>query len=101
MSREDASLSTRLGNLPAAVRLELTELRRSNLSAVGMDLLFLYTTGFFAHHLIRGFWPLMIAAIPLVGLLYFGWRSSKPFFVAQVLTVVITVFASLYGLVPL
>lgn len=77
------------------------ELRRRNRVAVGMDALFLVTTGFFGHMAARGFWPAVIAAVPIATLLYFGWSSSKPFFVAQVLTIAAAVAATLAGVVSL
>ena len=77
------------------------ELRRRNRVAVGMDLLFLLTTGFFAHMAVRGLWPAVISAVPLATLLYFGWSSSKPFFVSQALTVAVTVAATVVGVFSL
>lgn len=94
----------------------LEELRRRNAAAVGMDLLFLFTVAFFAVLLPRGWeptevgpgvlelpfsWPAVITGLPLALLLYFGWRSSKPFFAAQLLTIAVTVYASHAGLLPL
>lgn len=66
-----------------------------------MDVLYLVTTGFFAHMFVRGVWPAAVAAIPLVALLYFGWHSSKPFFVTQVLAVLVAAIATLTGVVSL
>lgn len=80
---------------------DLEELRRRNRVAVGMDVLYLVTTGFFAHMLLRGLWPAVIAAAPMAAFLYFGWSSSKPFFAAQVLTVAITAAATVTNAVPL
>lgn len=78
---------------------DLEELRRRNAIAVGMDLLCLVTTGFFAHMAVRGFWPAVIAAVPLGAFLYFGWHSSKAFFLTQVLTIAVTVVVTMMGLV--
>lgn len=78
---------------------DLEELRRRNAIAVGMDLLYLVTTGFFAHMFVRGFWPAVIAAVPLGAFLYFGWHSSKPFFLTQVLTIAVAAAATMMGLV--
>jgi hypothetical protein len=86
---------------PSAWGFDLEELRRRNPIAVGMDLLYLVTTAFFGHMLVRGFWPAVIAAVPLGAFLYFGWHSSKPFFLAQVLTIAVTVAATMTGLVSL
>lgn len=80
---------------------DLEELRRRNEIAVLMDVLYLVTVAFFAVMLTRGFWPVAIAAIPLSALLYFGWSSSRAFFIAQVLTTVATVAASTAGVLPL
>lgn len=66
-----------------------------------MDLLFLFTLAFFAHHLTRGWWPAGIAALPLGALLYFGWHSSKPFFVVQLVVIAVTILISIAGWVPL
>lgn len=89
----------------AALRAEattvLTDLRRRNPSAVAMDVLFLFAVAFFAHHLLRGFWPAVIAGVPLLALLYFGLRSSKAFFLAQVLTIAGALLASRAGWIPL
>jgi hypothetical protein len=81
--------------------LDLEELRRRNETAVLMDVLYLVTVAFFAVMLTRGFWPTIIAAIPLITLLYFGWSSSRAFFVAQVLTIGATVAASVAGVLPI
>lgn len=78
-----------------------TELGRRNPMAVAMDLLFLFTVAFFALHLVRGLWPAVIGGIPLIFLLYFGYQSSIPFFLAQVITAVSAVIASYMGWLPL
>lgn len=80
---------------------DLEEFRRRNAIAVGMDLLYLVTTAFFAHMFVRGFWPAIIAAVPLGAFLYFGWHSSKPFFLAQVLTIAVAAAATMTGVVSL
>ena len=77
------------------------ELRRRNPNAVAMDVLYLLTTAFFAYLALQGFWPAVIAAIPLATLLYFGGKSSAPFFFAQLLLIGLTVVASSAGVVPL
>jgi hypothetical protein len=81
--------------------LDLEELRRRNPRAVAMDLLYLFTTAFFGHLLVQGIWPAVIAAAPLGLMLYFGWNSSRAFFLAQVLVIAATVAASGAGAVPL
>lgn len=80
---------------------DVEELRRRNRVSVGMDVLYLVTTGFFAILAIKGFWPALIAGIPLATLLYFGWSSSKAFFIAQLLAIVVAVLAEFAGLIPL
>lgn len=77
------------------------EWRRRNAVAVGMDLLYLVTTAFFAHMFVRGFWPAVIASLPLAAFLYFGWYSSKPFFASQVLTAVAVGAATVTGVLSL
>lgn len=86
------------GSDPAVI---LEELRRRNLVAVAMDLLYLFTVAFFAHHLLQGFWPAVIGGIPLALLLYFGWRSSKAFFLTELAVIAITLVVSNAGFVPL
>ncbi|PSP75323.1 hypothetical protein BRC81_16155 [Halobacteriales archaeon QS_1_68_20] len=81
--------------------LDPQEIRSRNPSAVAMDVLYLFTTAFFTTLAVRGFWPAVIAATPLVGMLYFGWNSSRPFFVTQLVVIVLTVIATAAGLVPI
>ncbi len=76
------------------------ELRSRNPSTVAMDALYLFATAFFATLFVRGLWPAVIAAVPLGAILYFGWHSSKPFFVAELLVIAITVIATAAGVVP-
>jgi len=76
------------------------ELRRRNPVSLGMDLLILVTTGFLAILLTKGLLPAAIGAIPLVALLYFGWASSKAFFLSQVLAVGVGVLMATTGAVP-
>lgn len=83
----------------AAVDLE--ELRRRNGSAVAVDLLYLFATGFLATLAVRGFWPAVIAAGPLVAFLYFAWRSSGTFFAAQLVAIALSVVATWAGVLPL
>lgn len=66
-----------------------------------MDVLYLLTTAFFAHLFVRGFWPAVIAAVPLAALLYFGWLSSRAFFATQLVVIVAAVAATYGGLLPL
>lgn len=103
------------------VAIQLDELTRRNPSALGMDALYLITTSFFTVLLTKAWepiaigipftsvtlgslpfsWPLLIAAIPLGGLLYFGYRSSKAFFASQLVIIVITLLAARADLLPL
>ncbi len=80
---------------------DLEEFRRRNRVALGMDGLYLVTIGFFANMFVRGVWPAAIAAIPMAALLYFGWSSSKPFFLAQLLTIAVVATATVANVVPL
>lgn len=77
------------------------ELRRRNLSAVAIDVLYLFTTAFLATVAVRGLWPAVIVALPLATLLYFSWQSTTAFFVAQILVIALSVAATLLGVVPL
>jgi len=70
------------GREPGAVGAE--ELRRRSLGSVAADALYLFTTGFFGHLVARGFWPAVIAAVPLAALLYFGANTSRAFLAAQI-----------------
>ncbi|MGB9964314.1 hypothetical protein [Halobacterium sp. CBA1126] len=76
------------------------ELRRRNSLSLGMDALILFTTGFLAILFTMGAWPSAIAAVPTGALLYFGWSSSRAFFVAQLLAVAVVVLATVSGLLP-
>ena len=76
------------------------ELRRRNLVSLGMDVLILVTTGFLAILFTMGLWPAVIGAVPMAALLYFGWASSKAFFVAQALAVVASITGAVTGVLP-
>jgi hypothetical protein len=76
------------------------EIRRRNLIALGMDLLILVTVGFLAILFTKGFWASMIAAVPVAVLLYFGWKSSKAFFVAELLAIVLAIVAIYTYMLP-
>ncbi|MFP8952980.1 hypothetical protein ACLI4Z_08425 [Natrialbaceae archaeon A-arb3/5] len=77
------------------------EIRRSSVNAVAVDVLYVFTTAFFATLAIRGFWPAIIAALPIAVLLSFAWMSSRLFFLANVLVIAVTVGATRAGYVPL
>ncbi|MCU4925654.1 hypothetical protein OB905_06595 [Halobacteria archaeon AArc-dxtr1] len=77
------------------------EIRRSSANAVAVDVLYLFTTAFFATLAIRGFWPAMIAALPLAVLLAFALMSSRLFFITNVIVLALTVAATRAGYVPL
>jgi len=79
----------------------LEEFWRRNPSAVAIDVLYLFTTAFFATLFVRGFWPAVIAGIPMTTLLYFAWRSSKAFFIAQVITFLLALAGTVAGIMPL
>lgn len=76
------------------------ELRRRNASALSMDVLYLLTAAFLATLAVRGFWPAVIAGLPLAAFLYFAWKSSSAFFIAQLLVIGATVYATRAGLLP-
>ncbi|WP_230198607.1 hypothetical protein [Halopiger goleimassiliensis] len=77
------------------------ELRRRNASAVGVDVLYVFTTAFLATLAVRGFWPAVIAALPLATFCYFAWHSTRAFFVANVLAVAISIAVTEAGYMPL
>ncbi|VTT88366.1 hypothetical protein DM2_1700 [Halorubrum sp. DM2] len=90
--------SDRRGSL--AQMFDPEELRRRNLVSLGMDVLILATTGLLAILFTMGFWPAAIGAIPMITLLYFGWASSKAFFVAQVLAIGVALLGTVTGVLP-
>lgn len=77
------------------------EIRRSSANAIAVDLLYVFTTAFFATLAVRGFWPAVIAALPIAVLLSFAWMSSRLLFITNVLVVVVTVAVTRAGYVPL
>lgn len=79
---------------------DLEELRRRNKISLGMDVLILVSTGFLAILFTKGFWPTMIAAAPIGALLYFGWASSKGFFVSQLLAIGLALLAVGTSMLP-
>ncbi|AGN00071.1 hypothetical protein L593_00580 [Salinarchaeum sp. Harcht-Bsk1] len=76
------------------------ELRRRNLVSLGMDLLILVTVGFLAILFTKGFLASMLAVIPVATLLYFGWASSKAFFVSELLAIAIALLATYTYMLP-
>lgn len=76
------------------------ELRRRNLVSLGMDVLILVTTGFLSIMFTMGFWPSMIALVPVGTLLYFGWASSRAFFVSQLLAIALALIATYTYMLP-
>lgn len=66
-----------------------------------MDVLYLFATAFFVLLAVRGAAPTAIATVPLAALLYFGWKSSPAFFVAQILSMALAFVLSATGLSPL
>ena|SRR6056297_1528033 len=76
------------------------ELRRRNVISLGMDALILATTGFLAILFTKGFWPSMVGLLPVGVLLYFGWSSSKAFFVSQLLAIALAFVATWTYMLP-
>lgn len=76
------------------------ELRRRNLVSLGMDVLILVTTGFLAILFTKGLWASALAVIPVTVLLYFGWASSKAFFVSQLLAIALALVATYTYMLP-
>lgn len=114
MSRERTDRDT-FGRFRAVAARQAVELPRRNVSAIGMDGLYLLTIGFFTVLATKAWvptavpvigvevpfsWPLLVALLPLGGLLYFGWRSSKAFFLTQLAAIALTVVATQAGLIP-
>lgn len=91
------------GGAPATgrSRFDPEEFRRRNTTALTIDLLYLFATAFLATLWARGLWPGVIAALPLAAMLYFAWRSSTAFLVANVLAVFLSVLATAFGVMPL
>ena len=77
------------------------EIRRSSANAVAVDVLYVFTMAFFATLAVRGLWPAIIAAVPVVVLLAFAWMSSRLFLIANLVTIAAAVVATWAGLVPL
>ncbi|WP_235920829.1 hypothetical protein [Natronorubrum halalkaliphilum] len=77
------------------------EVRRSSVNAVAVDLLYVFTTAFFATLAVRGFWPLLIAALPLAVLLAFAWMSSRLFLLTNLIVLGLAVVATRMDVVPL
>ena len=77
------------------------EIRRSSANAIAVDFLYVFTTAFFATLAVRGFWPALIAALPIAVLLSFAWMSSRLFFITNVLVIGVTVAATRAGYIPL
>lgn len=97
------------------------EIRRSNPNAVAVDVVYAFATAFFATLGARALWPAvsaaargdrpgvsfweltgptLIAAVPLVVMLYFAWKSSRGFLVTNLFVVAVTAVATWMGYVP-
>ena len=83
------------------LRILAIEFRRRNVSALGVDVLYVFTTAFLATLAVRGLWPAAIAALPLATFLYFAWKSTRAFFLANLAAVALSVGATEAGFVPL
>ncbi|MFW5917846.1 MAG: hypothetical protein ACOCR0_00020 [Haloferacaceae archaeon] len=79
---------------------DLEELRRRNAVSLGMDALILVSTGFLSILFTKGVWASAIAAVPIATLLYFGWASSKGFFVSQLLAIGLALLATATYMLP-
>ena len=91
-------------DLPAVVEPAVNlfeELRRSSVNAIAVDVLYLFTTAFFASLAIRGRWPAAIAAVPLAVMLSFALMSSRTFFLTNVVVLGIAVVGTRAGHMPL
>lgn len=98
----DASEAVAAGGrgLRDAVAVHGEEVRRRNASALAVDVLYVFTTAFLATLAVRGFWPAAIAAAPLATFLYFAWKATRPFFLANLLAAVLVAVAGGVGIVP-
>ncbi len=76
------------------------EIRRSSINAVGVDVLYVFTTAFFATLAVRGLWPAAIAALPIAVMLWFAWMSSRLFFLTNLIFIAAAVVATWAGIVP-
>ncbi|RQG94366.1 hypothetical protein [Natrarchaeobius chitinivorans] len=77
------------------------ELRRRNSSALAMDVLYLFTTAFLATLAAQGLRPAAVAFFPLAVFLYFAWKSTTAFLVANLIAIVVAVVATETGISPL
>ena len=77
------------------------EIRRSNPNAIAVDGLYAFTAAFFAMLAVQGLWPAVIAAFPLVVMLYFAWKSSRLFLLTNLIVIVLAVAAMRAGYIPL
>ncbi|ADD05800.1 uncharacterized protein Nmag_2235 [Natrialba magadii ATCC 43099] len=89
------------GGVLESIQIVGQEIRRSSANAIAVDLLYVFTIGFFASLAIRGFWPALIAAFPIAVLLTFAWLSSRLFFLTNVLAIVVAIAATRAGLLAL
>ncbi|MEY7850296.1 hypothetical protein AB7C87_13980 [Natrarchaeobius sp. A-rgal3] len=74
------------------------ELRRRNSSALVVDVLYLFTTAFLATLAVQGVRPAVVAALPLLTFLYFAWKSTTAFFLANLLAIALAVIATETGI---
>ncbi|WP_254863238.1 hypothetical protein [Halovivax gelatinilyticus] len=77
------------------------EIRRSSANAVAVDVLYVFTTAFFATLAVRGTWPALIAGLPLVVMLAFAWMSSRLFLLTNLIGVGLAVVLTRLGYIPL
>ncbi|TYT63874.1 hypothetical protein [Natrialba swarupiae] len=92
---------TRGGGPAEAVYVLGQEMRRRNASTLAMDVLYLFTTAFLATLAVQGVRPAIVAALPLLTFLYFAWRSTTAFLVANLLAIALAVIATATGIGPL
>lgn len=81
--------------------LDPEELRRRSPNVVTMDVLYLFSVAFLATLAVRGFWPAVLSILPGAAFLYFAWKSSTAFLLANLLVIAVTVWATVAGLLPL
>ncbi|MFC3958519.1 hypothetical protein [Halovivax cerinus] len=88
------------GTESSSLAILIQEVRRRNRNALVIDAMYLFTTGFLFVIAVQGTWPAVIAAIPIATVLLFAWRSSAPFFVANVVAGVLGAVLTVAGFLP-
>jgi len=99
-NRTVAAIVARVRRSWVVGRRGIEALRRRNVTVVVIDVVYLFTTAFLAVLPTRGPGPAVVVAGPLVAMLYFAWRASIGFLLANLLVAVLAVLAAFAGVVP-